>query len=60
MAPAQTGAGEVLPFILGVGGLGVLLTITGVVPAALVHPLLVTVTEKVPVEAFVAGVITGF
>jgi hypothetical protein len=58
--PAHTGAGVVLPFILGIGVLGMLLTTTAVVPAGPVQPFTVTVTEKVPVEAFVTDGILGF
>ena len=41
-------------------GVGSGLTVTEVVPAALVHPLIVTFTEYVPALAEVAVLILGF
>lgn len=53
--PVQTG--ELLD---AVGVVGVVLATTMVVPAALVHPLTVTVTEYVPAINAVALFIDGF
>lgn len=53
--PAQIGL-----LLEGVGVAGIGLTVTTVVPAALVHPPTVTVTEYVPVAAVVAPAIDGF
>ena len=55
VAPTQYGP----PFV-AVGVAGVALTTTFVVPAALVHPLTVIVTEYVPASAVVAFVRVGF
>jgi hypothetical protein len=50
----------VLPLIFGAGAIGVLLIRTEAVPAALVQPLEVTVTEYVPEDELVAGETEGF
>jgi hypothetical protein len=55
VAPAQYG-----PPLLAVGVAGVAFTTTFVVPAALVQPLTVIVTEYVPASAVVAFVRVGF
>jgi hypothetical protein len=60
VAPAQTGAGFALPLIEGTGAAGVLLISTDAVPAGLVHPFEVTVTEYAPDAALVTGEIEGF
>ena len=48
------------PVLLAVGVAGNGLTTTVVVPAALVHPLTVTVTLYVPAIATVAAAMVGF
>ena len=53
--PAQIG-----PLFDAVGVAGIAFTVAVVDPAALVHPLTVTVTLYVPVAAVVALVIKGF
>jgi hypothetical protein len=53
--PAQTG---LLLEAVGVAGCG--LTVTAIVPAALVHPATVAVTEYVPLAAIVAAGMEGF
>jgi len=53
--PSQIGL-----LLLAVGAVGIGLTVTAVVPAALVQPLTVTVTEYVPLAAVVAPEIEGF
>lgn len=53
--PVQTGL--LLPAV-GVAGIG--FTVTAVVPATLVHPAKVAVTEYVPLAAVVAPVMVGF
>ncbi len=55
MAPTQTG--ELLP---AVGATGVGLTVIVIVPAALVQPETVAVTEYVPAANTVTDVIVGF
>ena len=54
-APAHTG-----PLLVGAGVAGMEFTKTSTVPAALVHPFTVTVTEYVPVAAVVAEGMVGF
>lgn len=44
----------------GVGAAGIGLTVTAVVPAALMQPLTVMVTEYVPVASVVAAAMDGF
>jgi hypothetical protein len=51
--PAQTG-----PLLAGIGAEGTGLTTTVVVPAVLVHPATVAVTEYVPAIAIVAFAVT--
>lgn len=55
VCPMQIG-----PFDAGVGAAGIGFTITVVVPAVLVQPFTVTVTEYVPASAAVATGIVGF
>src|SRR5213594_2132854 len=55
VAPAQYG-----PVLEAVGALGIVLTVTGVVPAVEVQPLTVAVTEYVPDIAAVEFAIVGF
>src|SRR5436190_7189 len=55
VAPSQYG-----PPLVAVGVAGVALTTTFVLPAALVQPLTVTVTEYVPASAVVALLRVGF
>ena len=55
VVPAQTGV-----LLDAVGAVGVGFTVTATVPAALVHPATVTVTEYVPAIATVAFERVGF
>ena len=55
MLPAHIG-----PLLPAVGVAGIALTVAVVVPAVLVHPLIVTVTLYTPDAAVVAFVIDGF
>src|SRR6478672_13433534 len=54
-APAQIG-----PLLVGAGVAGIALTRAFTVPAGLVHPFTVTVTEYVPDAAVVEEAIVGF
>ena len=58
LLPVELGATELGAVIVGCCGL--LLTVTGVVPASDVQPLTVAVTEYVPLMAVVALAIVGF
>lgn len=55
VVPSQIGL-----LLLAAGAAGIGLTVTAVVPAVLVHPLTVTVTEYVPDAATVVAAIEGF